>query len=387
MSKQNFDRITKFLETQVKDGTVKGGSVLVLKGGREIFRANAGMADEARGIKWANDIIVRLYSMSKPITAAAAMKLIDAGRLDVHDKVEWFLEGFRNQQVVTENGVEPVTRAVEIRDLLSMTSGLCYPDRGTPAGDRMSELFDSFYAKHFAGTPTATVDFANDIGRQPLAFQPGEGWLYGTSADILGAVIEAVSGRRFSEFLREELFEPLGMSDTGFFVPEDKLRRFAEIYEMKDSGLEVCGWQHLGLVDFHRKPPAFESGGAGLVSTADDYAKFASMLLNMGEYCGRRILSENAVRYMTTPALNAQQKQSFNWDTLVGYSYGNLMRIVDDVPLAGPCAHKGAYGWDGWLGCQFENDPEGYTFLYFIQRCGGLGVRPLRIIKQLIYAG
>ena len=386
MNAQRLERIAEMLNAQVNDGTVKGCSALVLKNGEPIYRANAGMADTARGIKWENDTIVRLYSMSKPITSAAAMLLLDRGMLDIHDKVEWFLEGFRNQQVLTENGLEAVKRAVEIKDLLDMTSGLCYPDRGFPAGDRMSDLFDSFYENHSSGKPTPTVELANEIGRQPLAFQPGESWLYGTSADVLGAVIEVATGKKYSDFLREELFEPLGMTDTGFYVPEEKLCRFAENYEPKDEGLVPCEWQHLGLTDFHRKPPAFESGGAGLVSTLDDYARFATMLINMGEYKGRQILSENAVRWMTTQSLTAQQKQAYNWDALVGYSYGNLLRIVDDVQAAGPCAHKGAYGWDGWLGCQFENDPEsGYTFLYFIQRCGGLGIRPLRIIKQIVY--
>ncbi|MGN0648850.1 MAG: serine hydrolase domain-containing protein [Oscillospiraceae bacterium] len=386
MNAQKLEKIAELLNAQVNDGAAMGCSALVLKNGEPIFRANAGMADSARGIRWENDTIVRLYSMSKPITSAAVMLLLDRGKLDIHDKAEWFLEGFRNQQVVTQNGLEPVKRAVEIKDLLDMTSGLCYPDRGFPAGDRMSDLFDKFYENHFAGKPTSTIELANEIGRQPLAFHPGESWLYGTSADVLGAIIEVVSGRKYSDFLREELFEPLGMTDTGFYVPEEKLCRFAEIYEPKDEGLVPCEWQHLGLTDFHRKPPAFESGGAGLVSTPDDYARFAAMLLNYGTFGGRRIISENAVRWMTAKSLTPQQKQAFNWDALVGYSYGNLLRIVDDIGLAGPCAHTGAYGWDGWLGCQFENDPQcGYTFLYFVQRCGGLGIRPLRIIKQIVY--
>ena len=140
MNAAKLERITELLNGQVKDGAAVGCSALVLKNGKPIFRANAGMADSARGIKWEDDTIVRLYSMTKPITSAAAMILLDRGAMDIHDKAEWFLEGFKNQQVLTENGREPVNRAVEIKDLLDMTSGLCYPDRGFPAGDSMSDL-------------------------------------------------------------------------------------------------------------------------------------------------------------------------------------------------------------------------------------------------------
>ncbi|MBP1542903.1 MAG: beta-lactamase family protein [Oscillospiraceae bacterium] len=387
MNMVKLERITDMLRAQVNDGSVKGASAMVLKNGQPIYRANVGMADEARGIKWTNDTIVRLYSMTKPITAAAAMILFDRGQLDLQDKVEWFIPGFRDQKVLTNDGTFPVNTPVTIKNLLDMTSGLCYPDGWFPAGAEMQKLYDRLDAEYKDGKPSDTLTYANLIGQQPLAFQPGERWMYGTSADILGAVIEVISGKKFGDFLREELFEPLGMKDTDFYVPEDKLDRFAENYEPKDGELVPCLWQHLGLTYLCRKKPEFESGGAGLCSTMDDYAAFATMLLNKGEYNGRRILSENAVRYLTSPQLNEKQQNSLDWDSLVGYSYGNLMRICkDECGAAGISTRKGEYGWDGWLGCFFANDPENkYTFLYFIQRCGGLGQRPIRMIKQIVY--
>lgn len=387
MNLVKLERITDLLNSQVKDGTVKGCSAYVLKDGRPIYRANVGMADEARGIKWENNTIVRLYSMTKPITAAALMILIDRGRLDVHDKVSWFLPGFANQQVLTEGGLVPAKTEVTIKHLMDMTSGCCYPDASFPAGAKMQELYDRMDADVKAGKPWDTVTLANEIGRQPLAFHPGEKWLYGTSADIIGAVIEVVSGKKFGDFLREELFEPLGMADTDFWCPPDKLNRFAENYEPGENGeLKPCLWQHLGLTYLCRKKPEFESGGAGLCSTMDDYAAFAEMLLNKGVYHGRRILSANAVSYITTAHLNPAQLACFDWDSHYGHNYGSLMYICTDPATAGPSARLGEYGWDGWLGCFFTNDPQsGYTFLYFIQRCGGLGARPLRMIKQIVY--
>lgn len=387
MNLVKLELISDMLRSQVESGEIKGGSAYVLRHGRPIFRMNAGMADEARGIKWADDTIVRLYSMTKPITAAAAMILLDRGKLDLFDKVSWYIPGFRNQTVLNNDGsTEPVKNEVCIKDLLDMTSGLCYPDRGFPAGDAMSDLYDKICGEVAQGNPTDTMGYANKIGRQPLAFQPGEKWMYGTSADVLGAVIEAVSGEKFGDFLRKELFEPLGMKDTDFWVPEDKLGRFAENYEEKDGRLVPCLWQHLGLTYLCKKPPEFQSGGAGLCSTMDDYAAFAEMLLNGGVYNGRRILSSNAVKYMTSNQLTEKQLSSMDWDQCIGYGYGNLMRIGASSGKGGLSVHPGEYGWDGWLGCYWANDPvDGYTFLYFIQRCGGLGARPVRIIKQIVY--
>ncbi len=384
MNLVKLERISDMLHSQVESGQVKGCSAYVLKNGRPIYRANAGMADEARGIKWENDTIVRLYSMTKPITAAAAMILLDRGQLDLFDKVSWYIPGFKNQTVLTENGSEPVRNEICIKNLLDMNSGLCYPDRSFPAGSVMQDLYDKIADETAQGKPTDTIGYANLIGQQPLAFQPGERWMYGTSADVLGAVIETVSGKKFGDFLRDELFEPLNMRDTDFWVPEDKLSRFAENYEEKDGELVPCMWQHLGLTYLCRKPPEFQSGGAGLCSTMDDYAAFAEMLLNEGIYNGRRILSRNAVRYMTSNQLTERQLSSMDWEQCIGYGYGNLMRIAGDG--AGISAHPSEYGWDGWLGCFFANDPrDGYTFLYFVQRCGGLGARPLRMIKQIVY--
>lgn len=385
MNLVKLEQISDMLRSQTESGAIKGGSAYVLKHGRPIYRMNVGMADEARGIKWTNDTIVRLYSLTKPITSAAAMILLDRGQLDLFDKVSCFIPEFKGQTVLTESGSEPVREEVCIKDLLDMTSGLCYPDRSFPAGSVMQDLYDRICEEVAQGKPTDTMGYAQLIGQQPLAFQPGDRWMYGTSADVLGAVIEAVSGKRFGDFLKDDLFEPLGMKDTDFWVPEDKLCRFAENYEEKDGKLVPCMWQHLGLTYLCRKPPEFQSGGAGLCSTMDDYAAFAEMLMNGGVYNGRRILSRNAVKYMTSGQLSQHQLRTFNWAQHIGCNYGSLMHVANESG-AGISTHAGEYGWDGWLGCFWANDPtDGYTFLYFIQRCGGLGARPLRMIKQIVY--
>ncbi len=387
MNEEKLSRIAELLDDQVRGGSVKGAAAYVLKNGQPLYKYCCGMADEARGIKWTDDTIVRLYSMTKPITAAAAMILMDRGKLDLQDKVSWFLPGFKNQKVLDSDGLTDAKSEITIKQLLDMTSGLCYPDDWFPAGAEMSKLYNRLAYECQLGKPSDTQAYANLIGQQPLAFQPGEKWLYGTSADVLGAVIEVVSGKKFGDFLKDELFTPLDMVDTDFYVPADKLNRFAENYEERCGVLIPCLWQHLGLAYLHRKPPEFQSGGAGLCSTMLDYAAFATMLINKGMYNGKRILSENAVRYLTSPQLTENQQAKLDWDSMIGYNYGNLMRICkDEADGAGISTVKGEYGWDGWLGCFFANDPQnGYTFLYFIQRCGGLGQRPIRMIKQIVY--
>ncbi len=385
LNQEKLKRIEQLMNSDIASGAIKGGAVGIFRNGEPVYRVNCGMADEARSIKWSNNTIIRLYSMTKPIMAATAMILLDRGELDLDDSVSWYIDGFKNQKVWTEGGLVPVNRDVTIRDLLNMTSGLCYPDGSFPAGNEMQNLYNDTYNELQAGKPASTLDYANRIGQQPLAFQPGDSWLYGTSADVLGAVVEVVSGKKLSEFMQEEIFAPLGMTDTAFYCPEDKLDRFAENYEHKNGELVPCLWQHLGLTYLHRKPPEFESGGAGLVSTMDDYAKFAAMLMNNGSYNGKQILSPNAVRYMKLSQLNEQQLKGFNWEQHKGFNYGCLMRHNSDEALCGISVIND-YGWDGWLGNHFANDDiSGYTFLYFIQRCGGLGDRPFRLIKQIFY--
>ena len=327
--------------------------------------------------------------LTKPVTAVAAMILYDRGLIDLNDSVCWYLDGFSNQMVETKDGIVPANREVKIIDLLTMTAGLMYPDRNiNPSGDKMADLFDEYYRRAFSGNGTySTVEMCNEMGKIPLFAQPGTCWNYSVCADVLGAVVEVVSKKRYGDFLKSEIFTPLGMTDTDFFVPEEKRDRFAEIYIRGEDGkLAPCDWQHLGLVYKYTKRPEFEIGGAGLVSTVNDYEKFAQMLLNGGEYNGVRIISRKAAQLITHNIITEQQMQTYNWDSCIGYGYGGLMRTLlhPEITTVG-C--KGEYGWDGWTGNYFCNDPENnLTFMYFIQVCGGNGIRPIRTLKQAMYA-
>ena len=356
------ERLSACLRQAVENHEAAGVSLLILKDGRELCHVREGYADIETGKPLRRDSIFRLYSQSKPVTAAAAMSLTDRGILDLMAPVDQYLPGFANPRVVEADGtIRPALRAPWIIDLLGMTSGLCYPDVDA-AGQYADRVFQEDQKLIAAGGGMSTLEFCNRLGEQPLAFDPGTRWRYGTSADILGAVIEAVTGRRFSDFLREEIFEPLGMKDTAFWVPEDKQDRLVTCYRRVPGGLEKFSSLHLAVGEYNREP-AFESGGAGLVSTLDDYAAFARMLMNGGKAGDRRILSEAAVRFMTASQLNETLRKDM-WENLSGYNYSCLMRVCDYPGRAVLFTEKNEYGWDGWLGTYFANLPDqGVTFL------------------------
>lgn len=355
-----------------------GANLLVLKNGKELIYEEYGYRDLENKVPFSRDTIVRLYSMSKPITAAAVMILVDRGQLDLSNCLAWFMPGFKPAHMLVDSKRVKTEQEITVKDLMNMTSGIPYPG-GEGAWAQSAEVFSDINRRMYTDNPVTTAEFAQRIGGCDLCFNPGDKFMYGASADVLGAVVEQVSGMRFGEFLQKEIFEPLGMTDTAFWVPAEKQHRLTKIYMTDYANWKVVeapkNGNHLGInyaMDF---APAFESGGAGLCTTLDDYAKFATMLLNGGELNGKRILSRRAVQYMTSPSLMPWQMRelSEHWRGLSGFSYGNLMRNCVDPGQAHYFVEKGEYGWDGWLGCYFANCPEsGLTILMGMQRvdCG-----------------
>ena len=382
--KETMDNL---IRKEVEEGRVKGASALVVHKGKEIYHNAFGLADAERGIPMQRDTIIRLYSMTKPVTAAATMILVERGELDLWDPISQYLPSYKNQTVWSEaEGEVPVVRENTIFDLLNMTSGIVYPDENTEPGRRMKAVVDDFVERRKQGEWIDTRAYADAIAKVPLMFQPGEKWMYGFSADILGAVIEVVSGMKYSEFLQKELFEPLEMVDTGFFVPKEKEHRWAQYYDwLPDGSFEPHATNHLG--EYCGPDVAFESGGAGLVSTLDDYLHFATMMVQKGEYKGKRILGRKTVEFMTTNHLSADQLRDYIWYSTTGHGYSCLMRILTNQGQAGTNASLGEFGWDGWTGNYVTmNCEEELVFLYFIQRCGA-GMTPVvRKLRTATYA-
>ncbi len=395
------EQLESVMRQAVADCDVAGVNLLVEKDGEEICYCEAGMADVEKGKPMRRDTILRLYSQTKPITAAAVMILMERGMIDLCQPVSDFLPAYRQMKVWENGRLRPALAQIRIFDLLKMTSGMLYPDIQVEAGRQPASVFAEMDRRLLTDHAMTTREVADALAGCGLAFEPGSSWHYGTSADVLGAVVEAVSGMSFAEFLKKELFGPLGMTDTAFWVPADRQDRLASVYETVTEpdgtrSLRLYTGNHLAIRNDMKEEPAFASGGAGLASTLDDYMKFARMLMNGGTVCGGktegaaherkvpetiqqdsktfgrqdtaipagreadgRILRPATVRFMTTGELTDAQQQGFNcWQNLEGFSYGSLMRVCKKPSRTGFLARQGEYGWDGWLGMYFANFPE-----------------------------
>lgn len=381
----NQSVIDNIINQSITAGEYAGVSVLAIKDGKELIREVYGEADRENHVPLRRDTIFHLYSMSKPVTAVAVMKLYEQGKLQLQDAVSRYLPCFNNMTVWNGSEEVPAKRDITIWDCLNMTTGIPYPCEELESGRRLDAAFRQLIARREAGETVDTMEWMKEVAKVPLVFQPGEKWMYGFSADVLGAVVEAASGKRFGQFLQEEIFAPLGMTDTGFFVPEEKEHRFAVSYE-KWSGKELRPFTASFLGEYYKADVAFESGGAGMVSTIDDYSRFALMLLNGGCLGAVRILEEETVGMMAQNHLTEAQRVDYTWDSVKGFGYGCLMRCMEDVKAFGARGSVGEYGWDGWTGNYVTINPEqNMIFLFFIQRCGE-GFGPLaRAVREAVY--
>lgn len=392
---KNSDKLQFVLDDFVAKKEAAGLNLLVCKNGQELGYWQSGFADVEKGSMYSRDTIVRLYSMSKPVTAAAAMILIEEGRLDFAEEVFRYLPEFSNLKVCTEPGRKgtprAATRPILISDLLNMTSGYTYGawNDNSPLGEHLTSDLIAALNKDQAengANKITTREVSRRLSEIPVSFEPGTDYNYGLSADILGAVIEVVSGMKFSEFLKKRIFKTLGMNDTAFYVPSEKQKRLAKVYR---SGLELFTSCNLGIQDKMNHEPAFESGGAGLCSTIDDYMKFALMLTNGGIFEGKRILSENTVKYLSEARLTPSLQARFDMKMphLAGYTYCNLLRVAANPGSCNVITNKGEFGWDGWLGPYVSVDTSsGITIVMTMQRCDSGTTSAARKARNIIYS-
>ena len=371
------ERVQAIVERGMADGIITGACVGVYQQQQTLLCQAYGMADRERQLPMEKNALFRIFSMTKPVTAVMTMMLWEEGKLELSNPIWWYLPTFRNKLVEQQDGTPvPANRDITIQDLLNMTSGIPYPDCQTAAQQKMGEFYGEIDRRLSTERPVDTQEFARYVGKEvPLLFQPGTKWSYGASADILGAVLERVADMPLDELFRKRIFSPLGMGDTDFYVPAEKRSRLAQLYAWDDASgaLKVEPDPHLGMTDY-RKKPAFFSGGAGLISTLDDYAQFANMLAGKGLHAGSgvRLIGEHTWRYLTTPQLDDAQKLGMDWQQLKGYSYGNLLRVLENPLVCMTNVPAGEFGWDGWTGPYFCVSPkDGTVLLYLIQVCGG----------------
>jgi CubicO group peptidase (beta-lactamase class C family) len=308
----------------------------------------AGKRDVASGAPLQKDSIFRIYSMSKPITGVAMMMLFEEGKWQLNDPVSKHIPEFANLKVAKVN---PQTGAVTqvapdhpmtMRELMSHSGGLTYGVFGSTPVDKM---YVDVNVLDRDATLQAMID---KLGKIPLLHQPGERWHYSVSVDVQGYLVEKLSGQPFPEFLKQRIFDPLGMKDTAFYVPPEKLNRFVSFYTYDKDRKFVA---QPGVPDFS-KPPGAPSGGGGMVSTAMDYMRFCQMLLNGGELDGHRLLSPLSVQLMRSNVLPANARTMGP-----GTGFGLDFAVVEDPVAAGGYGGEGTFYWGGYAGTWFWIDP------------------------------
>ena len=372
MDKTRLGKIEDIIKEMLDVKFTMGALCIVTKDNKEEYYYESGLRDKDAGLPFTRNTLCSMYSLTKVVTSVAMMILIEEGKISINDPVSKFLPAFENMKVTNPDGSISDSKAtLTVENLLNMTSGLPYPNAGEKPSEAGSmKIMNEVISKMRTDKAYSLREFADMYAEIPLSFEPFAKWEYGVSADILGAIVEVVSGMKYDDFLNERVFGPLGMNDTGFYVPEDKIDRFSKKYLDTPEGLVEYTRLELCVDPVPTKKESLVLGGAGLISTADDYLKLMMMLLNKGEYNGVRILSENTVKFMTTPRLNEAQKKSMHeWESLAGFSYGNLLRILEEPGKSRSMGSVGEYGWDSYTGCYAANIPEyNMNILVMMQR-------------------
>lgn len=347
LSTEKLAAVDKFMERQVTDKKIAGGSVMISHHGKIGFFHTYGLMDVEAQKPMRPDTIFRLYSMSKSITTAAALSLHDAGKIGLDDPVSKYIPSFANLKVATADGLRAPARAMTVRDLMLHTAGLSY-------GDGPAALKEAFTRLKPLQSKTLE-EMAEKLSQVPLAFDPGSDWQYSVSIDVLGRVIEVASGETLDVFFRKSLFDPLQMPDTAFSVPAEKLARFAANYTRTTDGLK--------LIDAPATSPfgkqvTFFGGGGGLVGTANDYMRFLTMIQNGGELDGKRILRPETVKLMTTNQLPEKAFPiHFGSQVRHGTGFGLGFSVRTQNTQWDPAGRVGEYGWGGAASTHYWASP------------------------------
>ena len=356
---ERLGRIDSAINAEIETGDIAGAVALIVKNGEVVYHKSFGLADIESKVPMQTDSIFRIASMTKAITSVAAMVLYEQGRFQLNDPVAKYLPEFAQMSVISgvdEEGnvtaTVPATRPIKIIDLMTHASGIGYPFIPSKVQKSYHEagVIDGLTVKDLKLASQMKV-----LATQPLLFEPGSAFAYGLSTDVLGYLVEVVSGKSLDQFLREEILEPLGMNDTHFYLPEDKSGRLVTLYNaVDDVGLVAHEGSGTGIEVNDALYPimgakTYFSGGAGLSSTAHDYALFLQMLLNDGEFDGVRILGRKSVELMRTGRVD--------WDGDDVPDFGLGFAVVSDVGRSGELASPGAYAWGGAFDTSYWIDP------------------------------
>ncbi len=373
-SSERLERLHTLMQDAVKNQQVAGVVTILARHGKVVDYRAYGMRDIASHTAMTTDTIFRDYSMTKPVTATAMMILYEQGKWLPSDPISKYIPEFAHLKVYAGTGadgkmiLEDPVHPPTMHELMTHTAGFTYGIFGDTPVDKMVRDANLFQAKDLH-------EFVTKLAGLPLLYQPGTKWVYSVSMDIQGYIVEKLSGKTLPEFDRNEIFKPLGMKDAGFYVPPDKWQRFATVYWVDQNGaLADHGPQTVNKRDFAHEP-SLPSGGGGMVSTAEDYYRFATMLLEGGQLNGQRILSPATVHLMSSnhlpPSLLTGEFKIGSQLMRPGFGYGYNCAVVYDPPTADLPEGKGTFFWDGAAGTWFWIDPTNdIVFVGMIQRMG-----------------
>jgi CubicO group peptidase (beta-lactamase class C family) len=392
-SSSRLGRIDRFLKHRYVDpGKLAGTQLMIARNGKLVHESVLGLADRERGTPLSSDTIFRIYSMTKPITTTAFMMLVEEGLVALDDPVHRYIPAWRDLGVFVSGTLGSFqTRRCDapmrIVDLLRHTSGLTYDIQARTN-------VDAAYRELKIGVIGANISVQTMIDRLagiPLEFSPGEAWNYSVSTDVIGYLIGAISGEPFEEFVRTRILAPLGMTDTAFYVPEDKRARLAACYAVNETGQVVL--EDDPQTSRYLSRPAFVSGGGGLVGTAADYMKFCNMLLAGGTANGHRFLSPKTITLMTLNhlpggrQLTEMSRSLFSEALYAGVGFGLGFGVTLDLAKTMLAASVGEYFWGGMASTAFWIDPQEDIAVVFMTQCIPSNHYPIRRqLRTLVYA-
>ena len=368
MSSQRLARIGEMLRADIDKGRIPGAVVAIARKGKLVYFEAFGHLDKEAGNRMTTDAIFNIASMTKPMVAVGALTLYEEGRVLIDDPVAKFLPQFAKMRVAVMNAdssaivdTVPAARQMTIQDILRHTSGVIYGGRGATAVHKL------YPASSSEGSKMTSGEFLDKLGSLPLMYQPGTVWDYGLSIDLVGLVVERVSGQTLGQYLQQRLFEPLGMADTGFSVPPEKLKRYAKALPLDpDTG------RPQSAMDLS-KPLGFECGGGCAVSTASDYLRFAQMLLNHGKLGNTRVLGRKTVEFMLSDQLGPNVKNLIgNADpTRADYGFGLGLAVRTTPGIVRMTGSVGDFSWPGASGTNWWADPAEELAVVFMSAAPG----------------
>jgi len=379
LSTERLGQLGQVLRQEIAKGKIPGAVALVARKGRIAYHEAFGARDPATRAPMTRDAIFRIYSMTKPVTSVAIMMLQEEGRLVLNDPVSKFLPQLTKLQVAVEKKdasgqptleLMPAQREITIHDLLRHTSGFTYGGRTTNLTVKEAYAREGVDARDLTN-----AELVDRLAKVPLAHQPGTAWEYSRSVDVLGRVVEVISGKSLGGFFADRIFRPLGMKDSGFSVPQAQQGRLAQAFP-----IDPATGDKIALIDV-TTPPRYESGGGGAVSTTDDYVRFAQALLNGGRLDRARLLGRTTVAFMASDHLGPISATIRR----PGYTFGLGFQVRKDVGLDGQSGSIGEYGWAGAGGTYFWVDPkEQVVAILMTQAPGPSRVYYRQLFKELV---